>query len=452
MDIRVIYDPFLRKTAQPVTVFDAVLKQQADEMIETMKGHAGIGLAGNQVGLDKRLIVLGYQPANENDDLPALPFMQLVNPKITKFSKEKEVMTEGCLSLPGLELPVERSAGVTVEYQDVAGVKKSIKAKGLLARVIQHEIDHLDGILFTDHVKNYKNLVNYRFARVVFIGSDDFSLTHLKALHEAGLNVIAAITETDKPAGRGRQIKESIIKIYAKEIGIAVFQPETTGELTSIVEQLEPDMLILASYGKILPDKALEWPTYGAINVHPSLLPKYRGATPIQSAILSGEKVTGVTIMEMVAKVDAGQIISQQSTDVLENETAPKLRSRLAKIGAKMLIEAIPSYLSGQAKLRQQDANQATLTKRFSKEDGEINWSNPAEQIANQIRALQPWPGTYTYLGDKLLKIKSASVKEGKILPELVQLEGKTETNWADFVKGYQNQLTREAWHGKITW
>lgn len=361
-------------------------------------------------------------------------------------------MTEGCLSLPGLELPVERSAGVTVEYQDLMGAKKLVKVKGLLARVIQHEVNHLDGILFTDHVKNYKNLADYRFARIVFIGSDGFSLPNLKALWEAGLNVMAVITETDKPAGRGQQIKESVIKTYAKDVGIAVFQPETTGDLTAIVEQLEPDLLVLASYGKILPDKALEWPTYGAINVHPSLLPKYRGATPIQSAILNGETVTGVTIMEMVTKVDAGQIILQQKVDILEDETTPKLRARLAKTGAKMLVEAIPEYLSGQANLRQQNADLATLTKRFKKEDGEIDWSQPAEQIVNQVKALQPWPGTYTYLNGKLLKMKSAKIIDGKVLPEVVHLEGKTETNWADFVKGYRNQLTRESWYGKIAW
>ncbi len=452
MDVRVIYDPILRSVAEPVTVFDAALKKEADEMLKTMKSHIGIGLAANQVGLNKRLIVLGYKRTGPDDELPEMPFMQLCNPKALKTSQEKDIMTEGCLSLPGLELPVERSVGVTVEAQDLTGKKATIKAKGLLARVLLHEIDHLNGILFTDHVKNYKNLADYRFARIVFIGSDDFSLVQLKALHEAGLNVIAGITETDKPAGRGQQIKESAIKTAAKEIGIAVFQPEDKDEVTSIIGQLEPDLVVLASYGKILPGEALEQPAYGCINVHPSLLPKYRGATPIQSVILNGETETGVTIMEMTAQVDAGRIISQQKTDILPEETAGQLRKRLAKLGAKMLLEAVPAYLSGQAKLTVQNTAEVSMTKRFSKEDGQINWEKSSVEIVRQVRALQPWPGTFTFLGEKRLKVIEATLKDDKVLPITVQLEGKTPTPWADFVKGYANQLTKEAWKGKITW
>ncbi|MEX1052050.1 MAG: methionyl-tRNA formyltransferase [Patescibacteria group bacterium] len=452
MDVRVIYDPILRQVAQPVTVFDAELKKEADAMLKTMKSHIGIGLAANQVGLDKQLIVLGYQPTGPDDELPALPFLQLVNPRVIKTSQEKEVMTEGCLSLPGLELPVERSVGVTIEANDLTGKKTVIKAKGLLARVLQHEIDHINGNLFTDHVKNYQNLADYRFARIVFIGSDDFSLVQLKALHDAGLNVIAAVTETDKPAGRGQQLKEPVIKTAAKEIGIAVFQPEDKEEIASIITQLEADLVVLASYGKILPEEALTAPAFGAINIHPSLLPKFRGATPIQSAILEGAAETGVTIMEMTAKVDAGRMISQQKTEILDSETAGQLRKRLAKLGAKMLLEAIPSYLSGQAKLTVQNQADVTLTKRFAKEDGQINWDEPAKAIVNQVRALQPWPGTFTFLGGLRLKIIEAALKEGKVLPITVQIEGKTPTPWNDFGKGYKDQLTKEAWYGKITW
>lgn len=452
MQVRVIYDPILRSVAEPVTVFDVALKKEADTMLKTMKSHIGIGLAANQVGLNIRLIVLGYNRTGPDDELPELPFMQLCNPKLVKTSQEKDIMTEGCLSLPGLELPVERPVGATVEAQDLTGKKVTIKAKGLLARVLQHEIDHINGVIFTDHVKNYKNLADYRFARIVFIGSDDFSLIQLKALHEAGLNVIAAITETDKPAGRGQELKEPAIKTYVKEIGIAVFQPAGIDEITSIISQLEPDLVVLASYGKILPGEALEQPAFGCINVHPSLLPKYRGATPIQSVILNGETVTGVTIMEMTAIVDAGRVISQQKTDILDDETTPQLRKRLAKLGAKLLLEAVPAYLSGQAKLTTQDNAEVSMTRRFSKEDGQIDWSKPAKAIIRRVRALQPWPGTFTFLGDKRLKIIEATLKDGKVLPVVVQIEGKTSTLWVDFVKGYSNQLTRESWYGKITW
>ena len=452
MNLKVIYDPILRRSVKEVTVFDVALKKEADEMLETMKNHNGIGLAANQVGINKRLIVLGYERQDEKDEMPNIPFTQICNPKVVKFSKEKDTDIEGCLSIPGLELPVERSAGVVVEALDLSGKKITIKAKGLHARVLQHEIDHINGILFTDRVKNYRKLSDYSFARIVFIGSDDFSLIHLKTLVEAGLNVVAVVTETDKRSGRGNELKESLIKTYCKEVGIAVFQPEDSAELTEIVKKINPSLLVLASYGRILPEELLEIPTYGSINVHPSLLPKYRGATPIQTAILNGDKETGVTIMEMVKEVDAGKIILQKNTPINDGETSSKLRARLAKLGSKMLLEAVPLYLSGQAKLIEQDSSQKSLTKRFLKTDGEINWTEPTEKIVRKINAFEPWPGTYTFLAGKRLKIIEAELREDKILPTTVQLEGKNPTNWKDFVKGYQNQLTQEPWSGKITW
>ncbi|MEX0594746.1 MAG: methionyl-tRNA formyltransferase [Patescibacteria group bacterium] len=452
MDVRVIYDPILRQVAQPVTVFDAQLKKEANEMLKTMKSHIGVGLAANQVGLNKRLIVLGYKPTGPDDELPELPFLQLCNPKLIKSSQEKAVMTEGCLSLPGLELPVERSAGVTIEANDLTGKKTVIKAKGLLARVLQHEIDHINGILFTDHVKNYQNLADYRFARMVFIGSDDFSLAHLNALTDAGLNVVAVVTETAKKSGRGQTLREPVVKDNAKQQGIAVFQPESAEEITPIIKQIEADLIVLASYGKILKAETLEAPTYGAINIHPSLLPKFRGATPIQSAILSGDAQTGVTVMTMVEQVDAGQIISQQTLAILEDETTPALRKRLAKLGTKMLLEAIPTYLSGRAKLIEQNSQEKSLTHRFKKDDGAIDWDQPAEQIVRKIRAFTPWPGSFTQFNGKRLKIIEATIKDEKVLPVNVQLEGKTVVSWKDFRSGYKDQLTRESWYGKIAW
>lgn len=452
MNVKVIYNPLLRKTADKVTVFDAKLEKTANEMLKTMKGHSGIGLAANQVGVDKRLIVMGYEKKDDKDEMPNIPFIKLCNPKVVKFSKEKDTSTEGCLSIPGLELLVERSVGVVVEAQDLAGNKVTVKARGWFARVLQHEIDHIDGILFTDKVKNYRKLTNYKFSRIVFVGSDDFSVTHLTALVEAGLNVVAVITETDKRAGRGKEIKSSVVKEYAKTNSIAVFQPEDTDNLTGIVKEIKADLIVLASYGKILPQEALDAPTFGAINVHPSLLPKYRGATPIQSAIISGENETGVTIMSMSKTVDAGEIISQEKLKILEDETSPMLRSRLAKLGKKLLIEAIPEYLSGRARLLAQDSSKKTLTKRFKKEDGEINWEEPAEKIVRKIRALQPWPSTYTFLGDKRLKIVSAYYRDGKVLPLTVQIEGKKRISWEEFSANNNERLTRESWYGKITW
>jgi len=449
MKVRVIYDPILRQTTASVTVFDAELKKQADEMLLTMQRSLGLGLAANQVGLDKRLIVLGYHRADEKDEVPEIPFQQLCNPKVVKFSKEKETMDEGCLSLPGLELPVERSAGVVVEAQDVTGKPVTIKAKGLHARVLQHEIDHLNGVLFTDRVKNLGSAKDYHFARIVFLGSDNFSAVVFNALVEAGYNVIAALMETAKPGGRGQELIEPVMKTVATEQAVAVFQPEDRADLTHIIQQLQPDLLVLASYGKILPAEALALPTYGALNVHPSLLPQFRGATPIQSALLAGVAETGVSLITMDPKVDTGALIDQVPFPLTGRETAEQLKGELALIGARLVIKNLPTYLAGQAQIKPQ-VGEVTLTKKLTKEMGEIDWSQSALQIDRKIRALNPWPGTYTWLGDKRLKILAAQLHNDQLSLITVQLEGKKPTNWADFARGYYNQLTKASWFSKI--
>lgn len=450
MNIRVIYDPILRSTVAPVTVFDGALKKEAEEMLALMKKSSGLGLAANQVGLNKQLIVLGYHQTSPDDDVPEIPFQVLCNPKVIKLSTAKDIQHEGCLSLPGLELPVERSLGVVVAAQNISGQQVIVKAKGLHARVLQHEIDHLNGILFTDHVKNYKKIDDYQWARIVFCGSDDFSAPVLQALLDAKLNVMCAITESSKRAGRGATIADPIIKTIATEAGIAVFQPESKEEITAIMTQLKPDLLVLASYGKILPADALMAPIYGCLNVHPSLLPKYRGATPIQSAILNGDSETGVTIMEMVPAVDAGAILAQEKISLNQTETYVHLKEKLAQTGAKLLLKTIPTFLAGQAQAENQTA-EATMTRKLTKEMGEINWDNSVEAIDRQIRALNPWPGTYTWLDGKRLKILAANINGEKLALETVQLEGKNTAPWADFARGYANQLTKASWFSKIS-
>lgn len=450
MNIRVIYDQLLRTKVAPVTVFDDALKKEANEMVRLMKANAGLGLAANQVGLNKQLIVLGYEPTDADDPIPRIPLMQLTNLRVTKFSQAKETMTEGCLSLPGLELPVERSAGVTIEAQDLTGRPVKIKAKGLSARVLQHEIDHLNGILFTDHVKNYQNPVDYRFAKIVFFGSDDFSAPIFQDLLEAGYSMMAAVTETDKPAGRGRGMKSPLMKKVATEAGVAVLQPASKAEIVSLLNQLKPDLIILASYGQILPAEALSIPAYGALNLHPSLLPKYRGATPIQSTILAGEKETGVSLMVMSPEVDAGLVVSQLKVPLMGDETYTELKDDLAATAGRLLLANLPKYLAGQAKLQPQAVSEVTQTRKLTKSMGEIDWTQPTELINRQIRALNPWPGTWTELNGQRLKILRAELKGDRLLLIEVQLEGKTPAAWADFRRGHAKELTNCSWTGKI--
>jgi len=448
--VRVIYDPILRTAATPVTVFDASLKPLADEMLAVMHQNAGMGLAANQLGVDKDLLVLEYRPAKGEKNLKAIPPLALCNAKVTKASQAKETSTEGCLSLPGLELLVERPSGVTVTGQDLSGKPVTIKAKGMLARILQHEIDHLDGILFTDRAKGVKELANYAGATIIFFGSDAFSAAVFERLIKAKLNVMAVVTETDKPSGRGGALRSPLIKTVADQKQIAVIQPESKTEITEILRQLQPDLVVLASYGKILPAEALEIPTYGALNVHPSLLPKYRGATPLQSAILAGENETGVTIMKMNAGVDTGELVAQTSIKLATDETFLTLRDRLAELGADLLIKNLPTYLSGQARLGLQDQSNASTTTKLTKEMGEIDWQQPAILIDRQIRALNPWPGTFTTLGDKRLKILASELIGDQLRLNEVQLEGKSPTAWADFVRGYAKELKNSVWFGKL--
>lgn len=438
-----------------MTVFDESLSTLADEMLDIMHQNVGMGLAANQLGSPLDLLVIEFLPAKadqkEDRTLKPIPKVVLCNAKVTKFSREKDVMVEGCLSLPGLELLVERSSGVTVEAQDLTGKPVTIKAKGLLARILQHEIDHLNGILFTDRAKGVEKLKNYFWANSVFFGSDEFSLEVLTKLVDSGFPISAIVTETDKKAGRGQQLLQTDTKKWATEHGIAVFQPESKAEITEILTQIKPHLAILASYGKIIPDAALKIPTYGFLNVHPSLLPAYRGATPLQSAILNGDDQTGVSIMKMDAGVDTGGVVAQKTIPLDQTETFLELKDRLASEGASLLMRQLPSYLAGQAEPKKQDNSVATATHKLSKEMGEIDWTQSVSSIDRQIRALNPWPGTYTFLGEKRLKVLSAKIIENKLELMTVQLEGKKPISWSEFVRGYQKELKNCSWYGKIS-
>lgn len=450
MKLRYVHDLFLRKTVKEITVFDAELKKEADQMLKIMKDFNGLGLSANQVGLNKRLLVLGYEPLGQEDELPKIPFQVVCNPKIIKFSQEKISAPEGCLSFPNLEIPILRSSGVIVEAQDTTGARRVIKAKGLYARILQHEIDHLNGVIFTDYLKHGQT-VDLGFMKIVFFGSDEFSLPIYHALRDSGLNVISVITETAKPSGRGQILKQPPIAELAQKHQIAVFQPETKDDITHIVKQLQPDLIVLASYGKILPLETLEIPPYGCLNVHPSLLPKYRGATPLQSAILAGDKTTGVTLMKMSPSVDAGELVAQVEVPITLDETTTSLKQKTAEIGAKLLVKVLPPFVLGIAPTHIQDEQAVTRTKKLSKEDGEINWDQNCLLIDRQIRALNPWPGTYTWLSGKRLKILEAYCSRHKLILKTVQLEGKKPAKWSDFIRGHSQELTEEAWYSKIT-
>lgn len=248
--------------------------------------------------------------------------------------------------------------------------------------------------------------------RIVFFGTPEFAVPSLRALLAATDPVVGVVCQPDKPAGRGQHLTAPPVKRVAAEAGIPVFQPEKLRSVDTleVLRQWRPDLIVVAAYGKILPAAVLELPRHGCINVHASLLPKYRGAAPIQWAILRGEVVTGVTIMQMNDRMDAGDILLQRETPIGPEETYGELQTRLADIGAHALMEAIAHLQAGTLQPQRQRGEHVVLAPMIKKEDGRVDWTQPAAFIARQVRAFNPWPSAFTHLGGKLLKIHRAHV------------------------------------------
>lgn len=282
--------------------------------------------------------------------------------------------------------------------------------------------------------------------KLIFIGTAEFGATILEGLIKSGHKPFLVVSAPDKPVGRKQIITPPPVKVMAEKYHIPVVQPEKIGNWQSEVENLKPDLGIIASYGQILPEDILSIPKYGFINVHPSLLPKYRGASPIRYAILKGDDKTGVTIMRVSEKLDAGPILLQREAAIGQNETFQSLHDRLARLGAELLIEALPKLFAGKLSPLTQDESKATYTKILSREDGKIDWQKPAAEIERQIRALNPWPGTYTFFKKDVikglekkeirLKILKAKIENNKLIIEEVQMEGKKPMSFQDFLRG----------------
>lgn len=248
--------------------------------------------------------------------------------------------------------------------------------------------------------------------KVIFMGTPDFAVADLKALSADGQEILAAVTQPDKPRGRKHELAEPPVKTAAKALGVPVLQPERAGapEFISIIRQMAPDIIVVAAFGQILKQELLDIPKYGCINVHASLLPKYRGASPIQWAVCNGEEYSGVTTMQMDAGIDTGDILLQEKVKLRDGETGGSLFDRLADVGAELLIRTIHGLEDGTVKAVPQDASQASTVRMISKADGRIDWSRPAAEIERHIRGFDPWPSAYTYRGGKLLKIWKAKV------------------------------------------
>lgn len=255
-------------------------------------------------------------------------------------------------------------------------------------------------------------------AKVVFMGTPDFALNTLQKLIEHH-EVLGVVTQPDRPAGRNRQLQPPPIKQLALQHGIPVLQPEKIRRAESIAElkQWQPDVYVVAAFGQILPQSVLDIPPYGSINVHASLLPRWRGAAPIQAVIRAGDTQSGVTIMKMDAGLDTGPMLTQRSIQLSIDETGQSLHDRLAVIGAELLIETLPGYLSGEIVPQAQDETLVTYAPQIEKGEGNIRWEQDAVSIERLVRAFTPWPGTYSHWNGQQLKILSGVVVDGKHEP-----------------------------------
>lgn len=301
--------------------------------------------------------------------------------------------------------------------------------------------------------------------KLIFMGTPEFAVPSLARLIQDGHQVEAVFTQPDKPAGRGKLTKAPPVKLFAMEQNIEVHQPQrikANEEVRAIFEMIAPDACIVAAYGKILPEWLLGIPRLGCINVHASLLPKYRGAAPINWAIANGERETGVTIMQMDVGMDTGPMIAKRSLVIGEEETATELAPGLARLGAEALSATLPLIERGEITPESQDEKEATYAPILKREDGLINWRMNAREIANRVRAFQPWPGTYTQFRGARLTIWRARVAEANIESvepgtitgidksaitvacadstalrvEELQLEGKRKMSARDFING----------------
>ncbi|MGA9308161.1 MAG: methionyl-tRNA formyltransferase [Candidatus Sulfotelmatobacter sp.] len=298
---------------------------------------------------------------------------------------------------------------------------------------------------------------------LVFCGTPGFAVPTLDKLVDAGFRIHLVLTQPDRPKGRGLELVSSPVKRRALQMGLPIAQPESIKNNDAFRAQLtalKPDAIIVVGYGRIIPQWMLDLPPLGNINLHASLLPKYRGAAPIQWAIARGETVTGVTTMKIDAGLDTGGILQQQEISIAPNDTAETMAPKLASVGANVMVETLRGLQSGSIHPRKQDHTQATLAPILKKEDGVINFSCPAAEILNRMRGFQPWPGAYTKFRGKSLQVWKASALELALAPselkveddclfvgsgqgtavELLelQLEGKKRTSASDFIRGYR--------------
>jgi methionyl-tRNA formyltransferase len=302
--------------------------------------------------------------------------------------------------------------------------------------------------------------------RTIFMGTPQFAVTILKSLLSSPYQVLAVYTQPDKPAGRGRQVAFPPVKRLALEHGIPVIQAQTlkSSEVLEKLASFQPELIIVAAFGYILPPEVLSLPRFACLNVHPSLLPRHRGPSPVANTILCGDELTGVTIMLMDSGMDTGPILAREKVGISFMDTTGSLSSRLADVGARLLLETLPNWLGGKLEPQAQEESQATYSKLITSKNAEIDWHLSAVELWRRVRAYNPWPGCYTWCQGKRLKIHEATacddIAKGEVGEVIaleeppgvgvitgrgilglgqVQSEGKRKMSIDDFVRGQRD-------------
>ena len=296
--------------------------------------------------------------------------------------------------------------------------------------------------------------------KIVYMGTPEFAVPPLKAIIDSGHNVVGVFTQPDKPKGRGYVLTPPPVKEYAAENNIPVFQPTSmkNGEALNILKELAPDIIVVVAFGKILPKEILDLPKYGCVNVHASLLPRYRGAGPIQWCVLNGEKETGVTTMKMAEGLDTGDMLLKSITKIGENETAGQLHDRLSDMGAELIVKTLSAIENDTVTPEKQDDSLSNYAPMLTKKLCKIDWSSTAQAVHNQVRGLNPWPIATATVNGKRVKIYSTVLSdqkgevgrvicenpltvacgEGAVIINEIQPEGKKRMKSQDYVRGYR--------------
>lgn len=436
MKIRKTDDPILRQPTEKVVDFGFETQALIDQMIETMRKANGIGLAAPQVGSTTKMIVCEFE-AESDSKIPSFPLTVLCNPEITYYSKNEHNMVEGCLSFPGLEILIKRPSEVKVTGQDRYGKNISITADKLFGRVLQHEIDHLNSTLLIDHIQE---------TDIIFVGTGTLGAPALEMLAlDFQYNVKLVITGDSEATSRSHNELTNIIEDTAKKYKLPILKTNNINdpEVIKKINEIKPEVGILADFGQMISDDILNIPRLGLINIHPSLLPKHRGPSPLQQTILDGDKLAGVSLILTGSKMDAGGIISHLSVRLSGSETTTILKDYLARAGATQLLNALPYYIAGDLVPEPQDDSKATYNKLFKKEDGFVDENTPESIVERKIRAFDAWPKVHTMVKGKRVQLLAAHYDEEKrLVIDRVKPEGKQEMSYDDFTRGYHVTLT----------